>query len=74
VLVLVPDSLPGRLAFLDEMLAGTAVRVLQDRRRRDRRDRRAVVSEERRRGERRRPARPVGYVYGCAILALDAPP
>jgi hypothetical protein len=73
-LVLVPDSLPGRFAFLDEMFAGTAVDVLRDRRRRDRRDRPGVVTEERRRGDRRRPAHPVGYVFGCAILALEAPP
>jgi hypothetical protein len=73
LLVIVPRDLPSRAAILNETLAGTAIRVVVDRRRGDRRHVHQSVAVERRHGDRRAAPRVVAWVYACPVVAVGTP-
>jgi hypothetical protein len=74
LVVIVPPDLPTRAAILREALAGTNIRVIVDQRRGERRQVQQPVLVQRRRRERRGPARVVAYVYACPVLAVETSP
>ena len=71
--VIVPRGLPSRAATLNETLAGTAIRVVIDRRQGDRRHDRRAAAAERRHGDRRAVPRVVAWVYACPVVTAGTP-
>jgi hypothetical protein len=73
LMVIVPGDLPSRAGILGDALAGTAIRVVVDRRRGERRCAYQAAAGERRHAERRAETRTVAYVYACPVVAVWAP-
>jgi hypothetical protein len=74
LMVIVPRNFPSRLATLTETLAGTAIRVVADRRQGERRRSHHAAATEQRHGDRRAaPPRVVAYVYACPVVAVGGP-
>jgi hypothetical protein len=73
LMVLVPHYLPARASTLTEALSGTAIHVVVDRRRRDRRKECQAPTVDRRQCDRRGEPRIVAYVYACPVIAVDPP-
>jgi len=74
LLVIVPRDLPSRLATLKATLAGTAIRVLADRRQGERRRSYQAVAAEQRHRDRRTTPRVVAWVYACPVVAVATSP
>jgi hypothetical protein len=74
LMVIVPPDLRARATTLNEALAGTAIHVVVDRRREERRCAYQPATAERRRDDRRAAARVVAYVYACPVVAVGPPP
>ena len=74
LMVIVPCDLPSQAGILGEALAGTAIRVVVDRRQGERRCTYQAAAGERRHAERRTETQTVAYVYACPVVAVWAPP
>jgi hypothetical protein len=74
LMVIVPRYLPSRVATLKETLAGTAIRVVAERRQGERRRGCQAAAAEQRHGDRRAAPRVVAYVYACPVVAVGTPP
>jgi hypothetical protein len=72
LMVIVPRDRPARAATLNEALAGTAIRVVVDRRQGERRATYQAASAERRHTDRRGETRVVAYVYACPVVTAGA--
>lgn len=73
LLVVVPSGLSSRMGYFADVLAGSEIEVIVDRRRAARRGGSTPRVEERRRGDRRGPPRLLGHAYGCRIVRVDQP-
>ena len=74
LMVIVPRHLPARAATLNEALAGTNIQVVVDRRHGERRQvHQPAVVQRRQGGDRRSPARVVGYIYACPVISVEIP-
>jgi hypothetical protein len=74
LMVIVPRDHSGRAATLNETLAGTAIRVVIDRRLGERRSAHRPAGAERRHTDRRARTRVVAYVYACPIVEIGMLP
>jgi hypothetical protein len=69
LMVIVPRDFPSRATALNEVLAGTAIRIVVDRRQGERRCTYEAASAERRQSDRRAAARVMAYVHACPVVA-----
>ena len=74
LMVIVPRDLRALAATLNEALAGTAIDIVVDRRRGERRCAHQPVAVERRRNDRRAATRVVAYAYACPVVAVGPQP
>jgi hypothetical protein len=74
LLVLVPYELSSHAGYFADVLEGSEIEIIVDRRRVARRRGPARRVEERRRGDRRVRHRLLGQLYGCRIVRVGQPP
>lgn len=72
-LIVVPPRLPSRVSYFTGMLAGSGIDVIVDRRHAVRRRSPGVLTNDRRRRDRRGHDHLFGYLYGCSIVRVGQP-
>ena len=73
LLIVVPPRLPSRVSYFTDMLAGSGINVILDRRHAVRRQSPGVLTNDRRRWDRRGHDHLFGYLYGCSIMRVGQP-